>query len=161
MTLPSSAALVLDHQQILDILHRMAYQLWEELYESSAIGMITISERAHELARHFSSIWEQLDGAPPLHITSYDKVRSEPTLLRSFHEVVLFDDVINTGTTMFQALGHIAAARPQRVVIAVLVNRDHLLFPVHPEIVGHTLSTTYQEHIYVIIENGRYRAVLA
>ncbi len=153
---------ILNHQQIHDILHRIAYQIWEELYGSPSVALVGVSERACRLSSHLYRIWQRFEGAPPLRVFSYDTIKSDMALALNGHRhMVLFDDVINTGATMFEVMGRVALLRPERVVITVLVNRDHLLFPVHPEIVGHTLSTTYQEHIYVKLDKDNYHAVLA
>ena len=48
--------------------------------------------------------------------------------------------------------------RGRKIRIAVLVERKHKLFPVSPDYVGISLSTTFQEHIKVILsEEGERR----
>ncbi len=157
--IPARYSLILSHQQIQDILRRMAYQLWEQMYDASSIVMVAISPRGFRLACDLQRIWAGFSGAPSLEVMAWDAWRERD--FPSGADVVLFDDVINTGVTMFRAMARVAAVLPRRLLIAVLVHRDHLRYPVHPEIVGYTLSTTYQEHIYVLLDKGNYRAVLA
>ncbi len=160
--IPKQTTLILSHQQIQDILQRMAYQLWEEMGDAAAIVVMGISPRGFQLAEDLKRIWAGFSGAPPLEVISYEAwQQSKSPSIPEGADVVLFDDVINTGVTMFRAMAQMAALAPRRLLIGVLVHRDHLRFPVHPEIVGYTLSTTYQEHIYVILDKENYRAVLA
>jgi len=67
--------------------------------------------------------------------------------------VILVDDVANTGRTLLYAIKPFLAYSPKKIRIAVLVERKHKLFPVSPDYVGLSLSTTFQEHIRVIL-NG-------
>jgi pyrimidine operon attenuation protein/uracil phosphoribosyltransferase len=45
-----------------------------------------------------------------------------------------------------------------KITIAVLVDRKHKSFPVYPDIVGHTIATTIQNHIEVVCEQGEILA---
>jgi pyrimidine operon attenuation protein/uracil phosphoribosyltransferase len=66
--------------------------------------------------------------------------------------ILLVDDVANTGKTMYYALKPIMEFSPKKVQIAVLVDRQHKLFPVSSDFVGLSLSTTMQEHISVVFD---------
>jgi pyrimidine operon attenuation protein/uracil phosphoribosyltransferase len=68
--------------------------------------------------------------------------------------ILLVDDVANTGKTMYYALKPIMEFSPKKVQIAVLVDRQHKLFPVSSDFVGLSLSTTMQEHISVVFDKA-------
>ena len=52
------------------------------------------------------------------------------------------------------ALKPVLESEPRKIQIAVLVDRKHKNFPLMPDIVGHTVSTTLQEHIKVTFEGS-------
>ncbi|MBP9797345.1 MAG: phosphoribosyltransferase, partial [Chitinophagales bacterium] len=74
--------------------------------------------------------------------------------------IVLVDDVSNSGRTLIHAIKPFLELAPHKIQIAVLVERTHKKFPIQPDFVGLSLSTTLQEHITVIIskegEEGIY-----
>jgi pyrimidine operon attenuation protein / uracil phosphoribosyltransferase len=70
--------------------------------------------------------------------------------------IVLIDDVLNTGRVLAQALSALMAYGPPRVQVAVLVARNHGLFPIRPDFVGFSLSTTLEEHIEVRLDEGAF-----
>ncbi len=65
--------------------------------------------------------------------------------------IILVDDVANTGRTLLYAIKPFLDYAPKCIRIAVLVERKHKLFPVSPDYVGLSLSTTFQEHIKVVL----------
>jgi len=68
--------------------------------------------------------------------------------------IILVDDVANTGRTLLYAIKPLLAWSPKKIRIAVLVERKHKLFPVSPDYVGLSLSTTFQEHIKVVLSGN-------
>ncbi|MFN0274452.1 MAG: phosphoribosyltransferase family protein [Chitinophagales bacterium] len=74
--------------------------------------------------------------------------------------IILVDDVSNTGKTLSYAIKPFLSFSPKKIRCAVLVERKHKLFPVSPDYVGLSLSTTFHEHIKVVLskegEEGIY-----
>jgi pyrimidine operon attenuation protein/uracil phosphoribosyltransferase len=67
--------------------------------------------------------------------------------------VVLVDDVLFTGRTIRAALDAVAdLGRPERVQLAVLVDRGHRELPIRPDYVGKNLPTSHHERVTVRIE---------
>ncbi|MFH0794910.1 MAG: bifunctional pyr operon transcriptional regulator/uracil phosphoribosyltransferase PyrR [bacterium] len=64
--------------------------------------------------------------------------------------LVLVDDVIYTGRTARAALQAIVDfGRPQRVLLAVLVDRGWREYPIHPDVTGMTVATTPSQMVKV------------
>lgn len=82
--------------------------------------------------------------------------------IQSLHDqhIVLVDDVANTGRTMFYAFKPMLEILPASVQIAVLVDRKHKTFPIHPDYVGLSLATTMQENIIVDLSGEVLTAAL-
>ena len=63
--------------------------------------------------------------------------------------VILIDDVSNTGSTLIYVLSRLLELQPKKINTAVLVNRDHTLFPIKINYIGLSLSTSLNNHIEV------------
>lgn len=68
--------------------------------------------------------------------------------------VLLVDDVTNTGRTLLYALKPLLEYHPKRIQTMSLVERMHKSFPVKIDYIGLSIATTLQEHIQVEVENG-------
>jgi len=69
--------------------------------------------------------------------------------------IILIDDVTNSGKTLLYALKPLLDAYPQSIQTLVLVERMHKQFPVKPDFVGLSIATTQEEHIQVETEGGK------
>ncbi len=147
--------LILDKESIDRKLQRMAYELWECNSNETAITLIGIDGSGLAVAK---SLGTRLQAISPLKVTVLsmklnkrkplsEEIKVDEDL--SARTVVLVDDVANSGKTLLYALKPVLDYEPKQVMIAVLVDRKHKSFPVSPDIVGHTVATTMQEHIEV------------
>ncbi|MFS8868320.1 bifunctional pyr operon transcriptional regulator/uracil phosphoribosyltransferase PyrR [Synechococcus sp. H65.1] len=89
--------------------------------------------------------------------------RSEMPRDLTGQEVVLVDDVIFHGRTVraaLEALSHFG--RPERVRLAVLIDRGHRHFPIQPDYCGHRLTTTPEQMVKVQLRetDGEERVLL-
>ena len=70
-------------------------------------------------------------------------------------KIILFDDVANTGRTIFYACKPFLNIIPERLEIAALVDRKHKLFPIQVDYVGLSLATTLHNNIEVIFNDDK------
>lgn len=74
--------------------------------------------------------------------------------------IVLVDDVIFSGRTMFRALTNtVKQLKPVEIYTAVLIDRGHRKYPVKAEFYGMKLPTKLDEHVDVLVDNGDIREV--
>jgi pyrimidine operon attenuation protein/uracil phosphoribosyltransferase len=73
--------------------------------------------------------------------------------------IIIVDDVANTGRTIFYAVKPLLDIVPNKVEVAVLVDRKHKSFPISVDYVGLSLATTIQENIDVEIRDTKDWAV--
>jgi pyrimidine operon attenuation protein / uracil phosphoribosyltransferase len=67
--------------------------------------------------------------------------------------VVLVDDVLFTGRTVRAAIDALFDyGRPDRVQLAVLIDRGHRELPIRPDYVGKNLPTSREQRVYVRVE---------
>jgi pyrimidine operon attenuation protein/uracil phosphoribosyltransferase len=71
----------------------------------------------------------------------------------------MVDDVLNSGKTMLVAMLPVLNNKPSKLQTAVLANRNHKAFPVKGDIVGISLATTLQEHIWFQIDGNQKMSI--
>jgi pyrimidine operon attenuation protein/uracil phosphoribosyltransferase len=67
--------------------------------------------------------------------------------------VLLADDVTNSGRTLLYALKPLLEFHPKRIQTMSLVERMHKSFPVKIDYIGLSVATTLQDHIQVEVKN--------
>ena len=153
--------LILDEERIGRKLQRMAYQIWEHNSKEPEMCFVAIQGAgtavAAELARRVREISPMTVTIYPLKVNKKDPLNGTESLPEALSgkSVLLIDDVANSGRTMLYAMLPLLPLRPARIMTAVLVVRKHKSFPISADIVGHTVATTLQDHIEVVIEQDR------
>lgn len=148
-------------------INRMTYEIWERNAEEKEIYIIGISGVGADLAAVFQKELNKISTIKThLGFIDMDKmdvskpVKVDFTNLKN-KNVLVIDDVANSGKTMLYALTPILTQLPKKIEIAVLVNRKHKNFPIMPTIIGHEVSTTLQDEITVQInEDGKISVFL-
>lgn len=149
---------ILDHEDIQQKTRRMAYQIVEDNYAETDLLLIGIRPNGYDYALLLK---KEVEAINKMKVTlaeiTFDKVNplkgrmklAPAKIALNDKAVILVDDVANTGKTLYYALKPLLEFAPKKVQAAVLVDRQHKLFPVTPDFVGLSLSTTLKEHILV------------
>lgn len=152
---------ILDKERINLKLQRMAFEIWENYSKETSVTLIGVEGSGVKVAQ---SLAERLKKISPLEVNVLTvQLNKRSPLSKEIlidedltgRAIVVVDDVANSGKTLLYALTPILKYEPKKVMIAVLVDRRHKSFPITPDIVGHSVSTTLQEHIEVETE-GKY-----
>lgn len=155
MDATTQRVLLLDARRIERKLLRMAWQIWEHNSDRDAVTLVGIAEGgaiiADKLAGHLRVISDLTITVRRLELSKRSPLQSPVTIDGDIPDdsVVLVDDVANSGRTLLYALRPIMDAGPDKILIAVLVNRKHKSFPINADIIGHQVATTLQENIIV------------
>ncbi len=154
-------SLILNKEAIQQKTRRIAYQIVENNYDEKEMVIIGILPNGFEYAEMLKKEIKSIsDIKVTLHALTINKKKplGNPITIDldkislDNKTILLVDDVANTGKTMYYALKPIMEFSPKKVQIAVLVDRQHKLFPVSSDFVGLSLSTTMQEHISVVFD---------
>ena len=156
--MPDKRSLILTHEDVAQKTTRIAYQILEDNYDAKELVLVGLQSRGYEYAKRLAKELKTIgDCKILLHsikVNKADPLKSE--IEKDFDQanlagktVILVDDVANTGRTLFYALNPLSEGKPEKIRIAVLVDRKHKLFPICSDYVGLSLSTTMQEHITV------------
>ena len=73
--------------------------------------------------------------------------------------IILIDDVLKSGETIIYAIKELLDYKIKKLKTAILINRNHNIFPVGVNYVGLELSTTLEEHIEVIFDEKKIRCI--
>ena len=183
-TAPTTGREILDADGLARTLARLAHELIERNGDVSSLALVGIHTRGVPLARRLRELVAERSGLEPL-LGSVDIafhrddvfVRSGVAPLRAQPLVrgtelgfplegrtcVLVDDVLFTGRTIRAAIDALLDyGRPDRVQLAVLVDRGHRELPIRPDYVGKNLPTALDERVRVEVAevDGADRVVL-
>src|SRR5919202_3151074 len=169
---PASAEKVLlDAEALRRTLTRIAHEIIEGNPDLARVALVGIQTRGVPLAQRLRRLIEERAGEAPatgsVDITFYrDDVfargggaplHPQPVVRSTSLEfalegrtVVLVDDVLYTGRTIRAAIEALFDhGRPERIQLAVLVDRGHRELPIRPDYVGKNLPTSRRERIQV------------
>ena len=161
---------ILNDTQVKQILKRIAYQVYENNFNEKELTIGGIDGNGFLVAQ---LLHEQLSEICKLKLSlikiSIDKNEpseknlklSDEKLILKNKNILLVDDVLNTGRTMVYALLPFIKAHSKKIHTMVLVDRDHKSFPVSADFIGIQLSTTLQEHVLVSIEKKKVNVYLS
>ena len=140
----STLALVGIHTRGVPLAHRLAELVAERSDAEPALGSVDISfHRDDVLVR---------GRAAPLHMQPVVRATELDFALEG-RTCVLVDDVLFTGRTIRAAIDALLDfGRPDRVQLAVLVDRGHRELPIRPDYVGKNLPTSLSERVRVELE---------
>lgn len=149
----SNETIVLSEEQIKRIISRIAYQVIETFGDEKSLVVVGIAPRGTWVSDQICQQLKLMSTIGLSQITYDQNLRLEDHELNE-KNVLLVDDIVNSGTTMMQAAGAISIAGAQEIKTACLVDRMHRKFPIHSDFTGLSLATTIQEHLSLNIETG-------
>jgi pyrimidine operon attenuation protein/uracil phosphoribosyltransferase len=152
---------ILTAHQMQQKIKRMAVEIYEHNFEAQELTVVGISQSGYALASMLVHEMQDLPIMVKLVRLTLDKTaRQQPevTLDQNLHDLegkplVLVDDVLNTGRTLWYALNVFSSIHLPKVDVAVMVARNHSQFPIKANFVGYSISTTLSDHIKVEMEH--------
>lgn len=161
-------SLILDQDDINRKIERISYEILEQNDGEQEIILAGIRQKGFVFAQRLESYLRQTANfsiiLTDLQLQKHNPIVSEilmgidPSSVNN-KVVIVCDDVANTGKTLLYAMKPFLDFAPKRIQIAVLIDRQHKIYPVSPDFVGLSLSTNMQEHITVEIGTGMEEAV--
>ncbi|WP_375577679.1 phosphoribosyltransferase family protein [Marivirga tractuosa] len=147
---------ILDREAIQSKIKRIAFQILENNYQEENLYILGINGGGAILAKKISEELKLISDLKP-NFLSVEINKSSPAdskvvlsdkVQNSEKSVVLLvDDVLNSGKTVFYALRPLMEMNLKKIETAFLVNRAHRSFPIAANYTGIEIATTIQEHI--------------
>ena len=154
---------ILGVQEIDQKIKRLAWQLYENNVSEKEIIVVGISERglilAKQLVAHIQEISKIKTKLAHLELDKDNPYNKEVNLNLEEKEyakktVILVDDVLNSGKTLMYAAKHFLTTPLNKLLILVLVDRNHNRYPIKADYIGLSLATTLQEYINVDLKGA-------
>lgn len=160
---------LLDQNQINQKIKRLAIEILENNYDESEIYLGGINNNGYEFAKLLKTAIKRKNKDIEIELF---RIRLNParpnqeeisiSLDSSELEgknLIIVDDVANTGRTIFYAFQPFLSILPHKVEVAVLVDRKHKKFPVKVDYMGISLATTLKDNISVKIKDVEEKEV--
>jgi pyrimidine operon attenuation protein / uracil phosphoribosyltransferase len=171
----SSIVEILSADEIRRTIVRLASQIGERCRDLSQVVLVGIQKKGVPLAELLAKQIEILEGVKvpvaSLDITFYrddlDLIavrtpgKTDIPMDLNDRTVILVDDVIFQGRTIRAALNAVNEyGRPDRILLAVLIDRGHRQLPIHPDFIGKQLPTARDEKVKVYFQEPDGRDVV-
>ncbi|RNC79311.1 MAG: hypothetical protein ED557_15745 [Balneola sp.] len=153
----------MNRDQISRTLKRLAIQVWETLSEEGELILIGLNERGFATATMLNSYLKSISKREfEVHQFFVQDIGPKKNLPNCTEKkVLIIDDVIFSGKTMFNALSTICFSNePETIEVLTLVDRGHRKYPVLSELTGIEVPTKFGEHIEVILNNDSLEQVI-
>ncbi len=160
-------AQIANREKIERILERIAYQLAENYCHHKHITFVGVKESGFVLAQEVENYLKPILYIPTevisLEIDKKNPLTSEIKLSKNIDAkntaIILVDDVINSGQTLFYALKPFFDMKIDSLDTLILVERKHKRFPIIADYVGFSLNTTMLEKIEVKVKGGKISSI--
>lgn len=164
----TTKAKIMDEKAMQRALIRISHEIIEKNKGVENLALIGIKTRGVPLAHKIAKNIEKIEGVLPkvgiLDITLYrddlSQLNKQPIINNTNIDIdisnkilVLVDDVLYTGRTVRSALNAITdIGRPQKIELAVLIDRGHRELPIRPDYIGKNVPTSRDEIVRVKIK---------
>ncbi len=160
--------IILNDQEIQHKIRRIAYQIYETFADEKMIVLAGISANGYTFAEKLAQILATISNIEiKLCEVTIDKQNPHGKITTSIsaeqyanQNIVLVDDVLNSGTTLVYGVKHFLDVPLKKFKTAVLVDRNHKKYPVKADFKGISLSTSLLEHVNVVFSKSGDRAYL-
>lgn len=162
--------IILSDEDIRLRVRRIAYQIYESNLDEKIVFVVGIANSGYRIATLIAGELEKITKARVQLVclkvnkkNLYAPFEMDTDLaLISGNPVVLVDDVLNSGTVLIHAIRHLLSVPLKKLNTAVLVDRNHKLYPVKVDFKGLSLSTSMHEHVDVVFgKEGKIHACLS
>jgi pyrimidine operon attenuation protein/uracil phosphoribosyltransferase len=171
--------IILDAADIERIMTRISHEILEKHKGADNLTLIGIHTRGVYLAKRIQAIIDGIEGVSiptgDMDITLYrddwTRISHHPivqatdiTFSVDGKQIILIDDVLFTGRTIRAAMDAIIDfGRPDRIELAVLVDRGHRELPIQANYVGKLIETRLSETVNVLLaeHDGKDQVTIA
>ncbi|MEO4006491.1 MULTISPECIES: phosphoribosyltransferase family protein [unclassified Flavobacterium] len=161
--------IILTQQEINHKTKRIAYQIYETFADEQEVVLAGIAANGYIFAQKIARELKQIsDLNIVLCEVKINKTQPQQAIQTSLtpeeytnKNLVLIDDVLNSGTTLIYGVKHFLDVPLKKFKTAVLVDRNHKKYPVKADFKGLSLSTSLLEHIQVVFEESEEYAYLS
>ncbi|MEL6123176.1 MAG: phosphoribosyltransferase family protein [Bacteroidota bacterium] len=161
---------ILNDRQIKQKVRRLAYEIIEQNFDAESIYLAGINNNGIAFANRLNAQLRAIDTCPfDVHLLQVrlnpasplsEDIQIIPSAIDlTDKNVILIDDVANTGRTLYYAFRPFMEMILSKLEVAVLIDRKHKNFPIQVNYVGLTLATTLRDHVKVNLTSDQRDSV--
>lgn len=151
--------IIIESEQFNRTLKRMTHEIIEKNDDLSKIILVGIERKGTPIARRIKELIYEIEGVDvPLEVVDISGHRDDHKKLDDVHVsfkeditgkvIILVDDVLYTGRSVRAAMdATMDIGRPDKIKLAVFVDRGHRELPIRPDFIGKNIPTSKEEKI--------------
>lgn len=156
----SNRVLILNKDQIIQKINRIAYQILEDNLDEKEIYIAGMGDRGFTLAKKIQDVLQRIGSCETVLLNVRLNAKQEAEVINLEGKIVqlknkviiLVDDVLNSGKTLSYGLSAFLKESQKKIRTAVLVDKSHKVYPISTDFAGLSLATVLKEHIEVVLE---------
>ncbi len=147
--------IILDYQDVENKIKRISLEILEDNIDQKKLiffgvskNGIIIAKKIINLISEYSEIDFEMVGVE-IDLNSVNPIEFERDFKINNKSVIIVSDVSQSAKTLQVIISGLMSLDPFKIKTAVMINRDHSLFPVKIDFSGLNLSTSMNEHVNV------------
>ena len=153
----NSKNIILDYQDVENKIKRISLEILEDNIDQKKLILFGVSKNGKIIAKKIiasikkhSEIDLELIGVEIV-LNSKNVLKFDKSFRVNNRSVIIVSDVSQSAKTLQLIISSLMSQDPFKIKTAVMVNRDHSLFPVKINFSGLNLSTSVNEHVDVSV----------
>ena len=153
----NSKNIILDYQDVENKIKRISLEILEDNIDQKKLILFGVSKNGKIIAKKiialikkYSKIDLELIGIEIV-LNSKNVLKFDKSFRVNNRSVIIVSDVSQSAKTLQLIISSLMSQDPFKIKTAVMVNRDHSLFPVKINFSGLNLSTSVNEHVDVSV----------
>ena len=153
----NSKNIILDYQDVENKIKRISLEILEDNIDQKKLILFGVSKNGKIIAKKiialikkYSKIDLELIGVEIV-LNSKNVLKFDKDFKVNNRSVIIVSDVSQSAKTLQLIISNLMSEDPFKIKTAVMVNRDHSLFPVKINFSGLNLSTSVNEHVDVSV----------
>ena len=153
----NSKNIILDYQDVENKIKRISLEILEDNIDQKELILFGVSKNGKIIAKKiialikkYSKIDLELIGVEIV-LNSKNVFKFDKSFRVNNRSVIIVSDVSQSAKTLQLIISSLMPQDPFKIKTAVMVNRDHSLFPVKINFSGLNLSTSVNEHVDVSV----------
>ena len=153
----NSKNIILDYQDVENKIKRISLEILEDNIDEKKLILFGVSKNGKIIAKKiialikkYSKIDLELIGVEIV-LNSKNVLKFDKSFRVNNRSVIIVSDVSQSAKTLQLIISSLMSQDPFKIKTAVMVNRDHSLFPVKINFSGLNLSSSVNEHVDVSV----------
>tara|TARA_B100001063_G_C16710934_1_gene527969 strand:- start:625 stop:1128 length:504 start_codon:yes stop_codon:yes gene_type:complete len=146
--------IILDNIDVKNKIQRISLEILEDNIDEKEVIFFGISDNGKIIAKKIINLLSKISKINLELIcveinAESNNIRFDKSFIAKKKSIVIVSDVSHSARTLQIVISNLINLNPSKIKTAVMVNRDHSLFPVKINFSGLNLSTSVNEHVAV------------